>query len=111
MYNTDITNKRWIVMSKTIPMIISNRSILIRAKDSNDFVAFSMPGINLNSNIPFYHMFAQKISECQYYFKQFMRKQYGKKFSKYILAIITPDDTTPLESIFNVMPKRYCNIY
>lgn len=100
MYNTDITNKRWIVMSKTIPMIISNRSILIRAKDSNDFVAFSMPGINLNSNIPFYHMFAQKISECQYYFKQFMRKQYGKNFSKYILAIITPDDTTPLESIF-----------
>ena len=60
MYNIDITNKRWIVMSKTIPMIISNRSILIRAKDSNDFVAFSMPGINLNSNIPFYHMFAQK---------------------------------------------------
>lgn len=87
-------------MSKTIPMIISNRSILVKAKDSNEFVAFSMPGINLNSNIPFYHMFAQKISECQYYFKQFMRKLYGKKFSKYILAIITPDDTTPLETIF-----------
>jgi hypothetical protein len=59
-----------------------------------------MPAIEVVPNIPFYHMFAQKISECQYYFKEFVRKIYGKKLSKYVLAIITPDDTTALESIF-----------
>ncbi|MBR2100140.1 MAG: hypothetical protein IJ927_02275 [Eubacterium sp.] len=59
-----------------------------------------MPGIEESCNIPFYHQFAQKISECQYYFKQFIKREYGKKYSKSILAIITPDDTSALESIF-----------
>ena len=87
-------------MPKTIPMIITNDDILVRKKESEEFVSFSMPGIEPGCNIPFYHEFAQKISECQYYFKQFIKKEYGKKYSKSVLAIITPDDTSPLEAIF-----------
>lgn len=81
-------------------MIITNKDILVKDRDTDEFKTFQMPGIETVPNIPFYHMFAQKISECQYYFKEFIRKIYGKKLSKYVFAVITPDDTTPLESIF-----------
>ncbi len=87
-------------MPKAIPMIITNEDILVKRKESDEFIAFKMPGIEESCNIPFYHQFAQKISECQYYFKLFIKKEYGKKYSKSILAIITPDDTSALESIF-----------
>jgi len=87
-------------MPKTIPMIITNNEILVRKKESEEFISFKMPGIENDCNIPFYHQFAQKISECQYYFKQFIKKEYSKKYAKSILAIITPDDTSPLEAIF-----------
>ena len=87
-------------MPKAIPMIITNDEILVRKKESDEFISFNMPGIEELSNIPFYHQFAQRISECQYYFKQFIKKEYGKKYSKSVLAIITPDDTSPLEAIF-----------
>jgi len=59
-----------------------------------------MPALIETPNIPFYHQFAEKIAECQYYFKEFMKTIYGKKLSKYIFAIIVPDDTSRLESIF-----------
>ena len=52
------------------------------------------------ANIPFYHHYAAKISETQHYFKEFIKSMYGKKLSKNILAILVPDDTTALESIF-----------
>lgn len=87
-------------MPKTIPIIITNDCILVKEKESTKFVTFNMPGIEVMPNIPFYHMFASKISECQYYFKEFMLKLYGKKVSKYVFAIIVPDDTTALEHIF-----------
>lgn len=87
-------------MAKTIPMIITNKDILVFDREKDKFVSFDMQSIEKYPNIPFYHMFAKKISECQHYFKEFIRKIYGKKFSKNILAIITPDDTTPLEQIF-----------
>ena len=87
-------------MAKTIPMIIANHNILVKEKDGDQFVPFNMPAIEEETNIPFYHQFAKKISECQYYFKEFMKKQYGNKLSKYIFAIITPDDTSALEAIF-----------
>ncbi len=87
-------------MAKTIPMIITNSDILIKAKDSDDFITFEMPSITPVPNIPFYHLFAEKIAEGQYYFKEFMKENYGKKLGKYILAIIVPDDTSKLESIF-----------
>ena len=87
-------------MPKVIPMIITNEDILVKKKDSEEFISFKMPGLDEMCNIPFYHQFAQKISECQYYFKQFIKKEYEKKYSKSVLAIITPDDTTALESIF-----------
>ena len=87
-------------MPKTIPIIITNDCILVKEKESTKFVTFNMPGIEAMPNIPFYHMFAGKISECQYYFKEFMLKLYGKKVSKYVFAIIVPDDTTALEHIF-----------
>lgn len=86
--------------NKTLPIIITNDYILIKDKESETFKSFSMPGIEPKPNIPFFHEFAKKINECQYYFKQAIRAVYGKKTSKYILAIITPDDTSPLESIF-----------
>lgn len=87
-------------MPKTIPMIITNKNILIKEKESDKFVAFDMPGVDEVVNIPFYHQFAKRISECQYYFKEFIKKHYGKKLSKNIFAIIIPDDTSALESIF-----------
>lgn len=87
-------------MPKTIPMIITNSNILVREKESEKFITFDMPGIEEICNIPFYHQFAKKISECQYHFKSFIKKQYGKKFSRNIFAIIIPDDTSALESIF-----------
>lgn len=87
-------------MAKTIPMIITNDKILVKAKDSDEFKPFSMPAICPSPNIPFYHEFAEKIAEGQYYFKDFMKKLYGNKLSKYIFAIIVPDDTSKLESIF-----------
>lgn len=87
-------------MPKTIPMIITNNDILVWDAENNEFKSFEMQGINTQPNIPFYHCFAEKIAECQYYFKEFMRSIYGKKASKHILAIVVPDDTSRLESIF-----------
>ena len=87
-------------MAKTIPMIITNKNILVRKRESEEFITFEMPGIEEVINIPFYHQFAKKIAECQRAFKDFIRDEYGKKFNKNIFAIITPDDTSPLESIF-----------
>lgn len=87
-------------MAKTVPMIITNSNVLVKDKDSDEFKTFSMPGMTFLPNIPFYHQFAEKIAEGQYYFKEFMKGIYGKKLSKYIFAIIVPDDTTKLESIF-----------
>ena len=87
-------------MAKTIPMIVTNSNILVFDRESGEFKTFEMPALNPVPNIPFYHEFAEKIAEGQYYFKEFMKNLYGKKLSKYILAIIVPDDTTKLESIF-----------
>ncbi len=87
-------------MAKTIPMIITNDSILVKDKESDEFKTFNMPALSDIPNIPFYHQFAEKIAECQYYFKEYMKTLYGKKLSKYIFAIIVPDDTSKLESIF-----------
>lgn len=87
-------------MAKTIPMIITNKNILVKDKETDAFVTFNMPGIDGKMNIPFYHQFAGKIAECQHYFKEFIKSIYGKKLNKNILAIITPDDTSPLEAIF-----------
>ncbi|MGN0532946.1 MAG: hypothetical protein ACI4IK_01190 [Eubacterium sp.] len=87
-------------MAKTVPMIITNEKILVKDRETNEFKPFSMPAANPSPNIPFYHEFAEKIAEDQYYFKEFMKKIYGGKLSKYIFAIIVPDDTSKLESIF-----------
>ncbi|MBE6719827.1 MAG: hypothetical protein E7571_04105 [Ruminococcaceae bacterium] len=87
-------------MTKTIPMVITNDTILVKEKEGDRFIAFNMPGISPEVNIPFYHEFAKRIAECQYNFKEFIKKEYGKKLTKYILAIIIPDDTSALERIF-----------
>lgn len=87
-------------MPKAIPMVITNNNVLVKDKETNEFRVFKMPGIENVPNIPFYHMFASGISECQHHFKEFVKNIYGNKLSKYIMAIIVPDDTTPLESIF-----------
>lgn len=87
-------------MPKAIPMVITNNNVLVKDKETNEFRVFKMPGIEDVPNIPFYHMFASSISECQRHFKEFVKNIYGNRLSKYIMAIIVPDDTTPLESIF-----------
>ncbi len=87
-------------MAKTIPMIITNNNILVMDIENDAFVPFDMPGIEQHVNIPFYHQFAAKIAESQRHFKNFINSIYGKKYNKNILAIITPDDTSPLEGIF-----------
>ena len=87
-------------MAKTVPMIVSNKAIFVYDRQTNQFRTFKMPSLNPVANIPFYHEFAEKIAECQYYFKEFMKSIYGKKLNRYVLAIIVPDDTSRLESIF-----------
>lgn len=87
-------------MAKTIPMIITNERILIYDLESESFKVFDMSRIDAQPNIPFYHFFADRIAGCQLEFKNYMKRLYGKKLNKYILAIVVPDDTTKLESIF-----------
>lgn len=87
-------------MSKTIPMIITNNNILVLDKETDEFKPFSLPGTPVVANIPFYHHYAERINESQHYFKEFVKAIYGKKLGKYILAVLVPDDTTALESIF-----------
>ncbi len=87
-------------MSKAIPVIITNSNVLLYDEESGEFKPFSLPGVASRPNIPFYHFYAKKIAECQHYFKEFVKKYYQRKPSKNILAIIVPDDTSPLESIF-----------
>lgn len=86
-------------MAKTIPIIISNNCVLVRDHETMEFKPFTVPTVEV-PNVPFYHQFAEKIAETQVSFKEFVKKLYGKKTSKSILAIIVPDDTTALESIF-----------
>lgn len=87
-------------MAKAIPIIITNTNILLYDKASEEFKPFSLQGVESQPNIPFYHSFAKKIAESQHYFKEFLKQYYPKKANKNILAIIVPDDTSPLESIF-----------
>lgn len=87
-------------MSKSIPLIITNSNILVYDRENDEFKPFSIGGIATQPNIPFYHSFAGKIAESQHYFKEFIKKIYPSNPRKNILAIIVPDDTSPLESIF-----------
>lgn len=87
-------------MPKVIPIVVTEKEILVRERDTNKFVSFKLSARDSDPFIPFYHQYAEKISESQYYFKEFIRSLYGKKASKYVMAIFTPDDTTPLEKIF-----------
>lgn len=87
-------------MARTIPIIITNKNILVKMKDTAEFSTFEMQGIDNVVNVPFYHQFASRIAECQHCFKDFIKKLYGKKFNKNILAIVVPDDTSELEKIF-----------
>lgn len=87
-------------MARTIPMIITNKNILLKAKESDEFIPFDMPGIEKVMNIPFYHQFAEHLAESQIAFKNFVKEIHGKKLNRNIFAIIIPDDTSALESIF-----------
>ena len=61
---------------------------------------FTLSGIQSKPNSPFYHDYAQRIAESQHYFKEFFKKLYPNKSARNVFAIIVPDDTSPLESIF-----------
>lgn len=87
-------------MAKTIPIIITNSAVLVYNKSAGEFKEFKMPGNDNQPNIPFYHSFAKKIAESQHYFKEFVKSMYSGKLTKNIFAIIVPDDTSTLESIF-----------
>lgn len=87
-------------MPKVIPLVVTDKDILIREKDTNKFVTFTMSTRDSDPYIPFFHQYAEKIAESQYYFKEFVRTLYGKKASKYVMAIFIPDDTSALERIF-----------
>lgn len=87
-------------MARCVPVIITNSNILVYDRSAEQYKAFSLPGISTQPNIPFYHSFAKKIAEGQHYFKEFIKSIYPGKSSKNILAIIVPDDTSALESIF-----------
>ena len=87
-------------MPKVIPVIITNDQVLIKDRDSNEFIPFEFNNYVEVPNIPFYHQYAQKIAESQNALKKFIRSIYGSKASKSVLAIVVPDDTSKLESIF-----------
>ena len=87
-------------MARSIPVIITNSNILVYDRGADQFKAFSLPGVSTQPNIPFYHSFAKKIAESQHYFKEFIKSIYPGRGTKNILAIIVPDDTSALESIF-----------
>ena len=50
-----INTERGVLMPKTIPMIITNDTILVKEKEGDKFLTFNMPGIEPEVNIPFYH--------------------------------------------------------
>ncbi len=87
-------------MKKAIPIIISNTNILVYSESEDQFKAFTISGTDSTPNIPFYHIYAKKIAESQHHFKEFFKKLYPNKSSRNVFAIIVPDDTSPLESIF-----------
>ena len=87
-------------MERCVPVIITNSNILVYDKAQEEFKAFTLPGMTTQPNIPFFHAFAKRIAESQHYFKEFVKSLYPGKTSKNILAIIIPDDTSALESIF-----------
>lgn len=87
-------------MARTIPIIITNTNVLVYNKTAAGFEAFSPAGISGRPNIPFYHAYAKEIAKTQRLFKDFVKSNCPGKASKNILAIIVPDDTSPLESIF-----------
>lgn len=87
-------------MRKAIPVIISNSNIMVYSESEDQFRAFSLSGMQSTPNIPFYHAFAQRIAESQHYFKEFFKKLYPNKSVRNVFAIIVPDDTSALESIF-----------
>ena len=87
-------------MRKAIPIIITNTNVLIYSESEEQFKPFTLSGLPVTPNIPFYHAYAQRIAESQHYFKEFFKKLYPNKSSRNVFAIIVPDDTSPLESIF-----------
>ena len=87
-------------MPKSIPMIITNNNILVKDCETDNFKELYIPTAYEQPNIPFYHQFAKDISKNQITFCNFIKSMYGKRVSKYIMAIIVPDDTSRLESIF-----------
>ena len=87
-------------MARCIPVIITNTNILVFDREAEEYKSFSLPGVTTQPNIPFYHAFAKKIAESQHYFKEFIKSVYSGKSSRNILAVIVPDDTSALESIF-----------
>ena len=87
-------------MARCVPVIITNSNVLVYDRAADQYKAFSLPGISSQPNIPFYHSYAKKIAESQHYFKEFVKSIYPGRASKNILAIIVPDDTSALESIF-----------
>ncbi len=87
-------------MRKAIPIIITNTNIMVYSESEEQFKPFTLSGIQSKPNIPFYHDYAQRIAESQHYFKEFFKKLYPNKSARNVFAIIVPDDTSPLESIF-----------
>lgn len=81
-------------------MIITNTNVLVYNKQQGSFEDFSPPGISGRPNIPFYHSYAKEIAKTQRLFKDFIKNICPGKTAKNIFAIIVPDDTSPLESIF-----------
>ncbi len=87
-------------MARSIPIIITNSDVLVYNRQTDTFESFEAEGIELQPNIPFYHNYAEKIADTQRAFKNFMKEFYPERASKNILAVMVPDDTSPLESIF-----------
>lgn len=87
-------------MAKSIPVLVTNSTILVKDGETDNFKEFYIPALHEQPNIPFYHQFANEIQKNQNMFCNFIKSLYGKRISKYVIALIVPDDTSRLESIF-----------
>lgn len=87
-------------MAKSIPVVVTNSTVLVKDGETDNFKEFYVSGLPEQPNIPFYHQFAGDIQKYQNMFCTFIKSLYGKRISKYVIALIVPDDTSRLESIF-----------
>ncbi|MCC8022321.1 MAG: hypothetical protein LIO46_00810 [Clostridiales bacterium] len=72
----------------------------MKRKNKNEFMDCSLGCEQALPGVPFYHDYAKKLSENIDLFKNVIKKEYGVQFSKPLIALVVPDDTSEMEKSF-----------